>query len=417
MAGIEKVQGQGKNSAGNGSKYPLSLRARTIHLNMPRMNFSPRTTIIWSLTFLMLTTTLRAKEFFVYFGTYTEGSSKGIYVSRLDSATGQLSEPELAATTPDPSFLAISPDKKNLYAANEIGGQKSGTVSAFTIDKASGRLELLGQEDSGGLSPCHVSVDAHGKTLLVANYNSGTVKSIPLLSGGGLGGGGSLVEYQGHGPNANRQTSPHAHFLAVDPSGHFALGCDLGTDRVMIYRLNPGDATLVANNPPFAVVPPGSGPRHLAFSRDGKYAYVLNEMGCSISLFYWDAKQGLLTADDTIPALPDGVAVQPNYTSAEILVRPDGKFVYATIRGHDSISVFAVDGKTRRLTLIQNISARGQVPRGLGIDPTGHWLVVANQKSGNVVEFGIDKATGKLTPTQTEFPVGSPVDVKFVKAG
>ena len=381
------------------------------------MKLPIRSQIIGGLALLMLNTTLPAKDFFVYFGTYTAGLSKGIYVSRLDSANGRLSTPELAATTPDPSFLAIAPDKKNLYAANETPGQKSGTVSAFKIDRTSGQLEFLGQKDSGGMSPCHVSVDASGKALFVANYNSGSVKSMPIQGDGSLGDGGTLIQYHGRGVNSNRQTSPHAHFMTVDPSNHFTLGCDLGTDKVMIYRLNPDDATLVANDPPFASVPPGSGPRHLAFSRDGKFAYVVNEMGCSVTLFGWDAKRGRLTGGETISALPAGDVLKPAYTAAEILVHPTGKFVYVSLRGHDSISVFAVDAQTRRLTLIQNISAGGKVPRGLAMDPTGHWLIVANQKTDNIVEFAIEPVTGKLTPTKTEFQVGSPVDVKFVKAG
>jgi 6-phosphogluconolactonase len=380
------------------------------------MNSYLRYQIIGILGFAMLTTALPAKEFFVYFGTYTEGLSKGIYVSRFDSANGWLSAPRLAATTPDPSYLTIAPDKKRLYAANEVSGPGNGMVSAFEIDKNFGQLALLGQKDSGGVSPCHVSVDAKGKTLLVANYNSGSIKSLPILKGGGFGDGGSLIEYHGHSINPNRQTSPHAHFLAVDPSNRFALGCDLGTDHVMVYQLDPSDSTLVANELPSAPLPPGSGPRHLAFSRDRQFVYVVNEMGCSVSRFSWDAKTGKLTAEDTVSALPDGVPVQPQYTAAEILVRPDGKFVYVSIRGHDSISVLAVDSKTRSLTLIQNISAAGKVPRGLGIDPTGHWLIVANQQSDNIVEFSIDAETGKLTPTATTFQVGSPVDVKFVKA-
>jgi 6-phosphogluconolactonase len=370
------------------------------------MKFSFPPENIGSLVLFMLTTTLPAKEFFVYFGTYTEGLSKG----------GRLSAPELAIATLDPSFLTIAPDKKNLYAANEVSGPKNGMVSAFTIDKSSGQLTLLNQKSSDGVSPCHVSVDARGKTLFVANYNSGNVKSMPIVKGGGTGDGGTVIKYHGQGVNPNRQGSPHAHFMTVDPSNHFALGCDLGTDKVMIYRLNSEDSTLVANDPPFAVVPPGSGPRHLAFSRDGKFAYVVNEMGCSVTLFSWDAKQGRLTEGETISALPAGVPLKAEYTGAEILVHPTGKFIYVSLRGHDSISVFAVDAKTRHLTLAQNISAGGKVPRGLGLDPTGHWLIVANQKTDNVVEFAIDAATGRLTPTQTEFQVGSPVDVKFVKA-
>jgi 6-phosphogluconolactonase len=380
------------------------------------MNSSLRHKIICMLGFVMLGATLPAKEFFVYFGTYTEGLSKGIYVSRLDSVSGRLSPPELAVATPDPSFLTISPDKNHLYAANEISGPKNGMVSAFAIDKSSGQLTLLNQKDSDGVSPCHVSVDARGKTLFVANYNSGNVKSVPVLGDGSLGDGGSLIGYQGHGVNPDRQKSPHAHFMTVDPSDHFALGCDLGTDKIMIYRLNPQDSSLVPNDPPFGVVPPGSGPRHLAFSRDGRFAYVINEMGCSVTLFAWDSQQGRLTEAETVSALPSGTPLESAYTGAEILVHPNGKYAYVSLRGHDSISVFVVDPKTRRLTLIQNISAGGKVPRGLGMDPTGHWLIVANQKTDNVVEYAIDVLTGKLTPTQTAFQVGAPVDVKFVKA-
>lgn len=381
------------------------------------MNFSFRHQIVSILGFAVTTMALPASQFFVYFGTYTEGASKGIYVSRFDSASGQLSMPVIAATTPDPSYLAIASEKRYLFAANEVSGPNNGTVSVFSIDKHSGHLTLLSQKDAGGVSPCHVSVDTRGKTLFVANYTSGNIKSVPILKGGGLGDGGTLVDYHGHSVNANRQTSPHAHFLSVDPSNHFALGCDLGTDKVMIYRFDSENSALIANDPPFASVPPGSGPRHLAFSRDGKFVYVLNEMGCSVSSFHWNSKSGALDLVGTVSALPEGVPVLPEYTAAEILVHPNGNYVYLSLRGHDSISVFACDEKAQQLTLIQNISAGGKVPRGLGIDPTGHWLIVANQKTGNVVEFAIDVATGKLSPTKTAFQVGSPVDVKFVKAG
>jgi 6-phosphogluconolactonase len=380
------------------------------------MKFAIRPQIICGLTLLMLTPTLPAKEFFVYFGTYTEGSSKGIYVSRLDATTGKLSAPELAVATPDPAFLALQPGKKNpeyLYAANELRGQKNGLASAFAIDKTSGQLTLLNQKDSAGLSPCHVSVDATGKTLLVANYSSGSVKSFPLKADGSLDDGGTFVQHQGHSINPDRQTGPHAHFFTIDPANRFALACDLGLDKILIYRLNP-DSTFTPNDPPFVTVPPGSGARHLVFSHDNKFVYVVNEMGCTISLFGWDAKHGALNLRETVSALPPGVAVQPAFTAAEIVVHPSGKFIYATVRGHDSISVFAADKKTGRLTFLQNISADGKIPRGLGIDPTGRWLIVANQRSDNAVEFAIDAATGKLTPAQTELSIGSPVDLKFV---
>jgi 6-phosphogluconolactonase len=361
-------------------------------------------------------TSLPAKDFWVYFGTFTQGSSKGIYVSRLNADSGQLTEPELAAAIPDPSYIAVAPDQKHLYSDNELPGQQSGTVSAFTINRASGQLELLDQHASGGLSPCHISIDSSGRTLLVANYSSGSIASLPVLKDGHLGQDGSVIQYQGRSVNPDRQTGPHAHYLAADPSDHFALGCDLGTDKIMVYRLDAAHGTMTPNDPAFASVPAGSGPRHLVFSRDEKSVYVVNEMACSVSTFDWDKQTGKLSLRQTIPALPAGVAVQPDFTSAEILLHPAGRFIYVSVRGHDSISVFAVDPASGNLSLIQNLSSGGKAPRGLGIDPTGHWLLAGNQKTDDVVEFAIDAVSGQLKPVNTQIRLGSPVDFKFVAA-
>jgi 6-phosphogluconolactonase len=365
---------------------------------------------------LAFATAASAENFLVYFGTYTNALSRGIYVSRLDADTGKLSTPELAAITPSPCFINFSPDKKFLYAANSVktfNGENAGAVSAFAIDKISGQLKLLNQKSSGGGGPCHVSVDATGKNLFAANYGGGSVKSIPLNKDGSLGDGGDFFQFHGRGANTNRQASPHAHFITADPSNRFALACDLGTDKVMIYKLANG--ILTPNNPPFATVPPGSGARHLAFSRDGKFVFVIGEMACTITTFAWDFEKVKLDLVETVSALPSDVAVQNSFTAAEILVHLSGKFVYATVRGHDSVSVFAADVQSGKLTFAQNISAGGKVPRGLGIDPTGRWLITANQKSDNAVEFAIDATTGKLSPTGQELKIGSPVDVKFVR--
>jgi 6-phosphogluconolactonase len=221
---------------------------------------------------------------------------------------------------------------------------------------------------------------------------------------------------QGHGVNLKRQSGPHAHCVAADPSNRFVLECDLGTDKVVIYRLNPDDDTLTANTPAFGMVPPGAGARHLAFSRDGKFVHVINELACTITTFAWDEKLGKLNPVETVSALPPGVAVSPDFTAAEILVHPSGQFIYATVRGHDSVSVFAADERSGRLRFVQNVSAGGEVPRGMGLDPTGRWLIVANQKSDNVVEFSIDAATGKLSATGRQLKIGSPVDVKCVRS-
>jgi 6-phosphogluconolactonase len=360
-----------------------------------------------------------AENFLVFFGTYTNQLSRGIYVSRLDAATGKLSAPELAAATPSPCFLAVSPNEKYLYAANSLktfGGENTGAVSAFVIDKTSGRLTLLNQKSSGGAGPCHVSVDATGKVLFTANYGDGTMKADSLETNGTIGTGFGTVGHTGHGANPVRQAGPHAHFICADPSNRFVLVCDLGTDTVTVYPFRTNDAMIVVSQFERFYVPDGSGARHLAFSRDGKFIYVVNEMACTVTTFAWDSEKGKLDLLETISALPPGVAVQNDFTAAEILVHPSGKFVYATIRGHDSVSVFAANENSGRLTLVQNVFAGGKVPRGLGIDPTGRWLIVANQKTDNAVEFAIDAATGKLSPTGEELKIGSPVDVKFVKS-
>jgi 6-phosphogluconolactonase len=365
----------------------------------------------------MVTASASAKEFFVYFGTYTNALSQGIYVARLDADTGKISTPELAAEVVNPCFLNPSPDSRFLYSANskKFDGN-NGSVSAFAVDKKSGGLKFLNEKSSGGNGPCHVSVDAAGKVLLAANYGGGSVKSFQLESDGRIGADGSLLQHTGSGVNTNRQAAPHAHFIAADPSNGFALACDLGLDRVMAYRLNPNTAALeVQYGYSKGDVPPGAGARHLAFGRDGKSIYVANEMGCSISRFGWDAENGLLEPHETISALPSDVTLAKNFTLAEILVHPSGKFIYVTLRGHDSVSVFAVQ-KSGRLKFVQNISSGGKVPRGLGIDPTGRWLFTGNQKSDNAVEFSIATKTGKLTATGTELRLGSPVDVKFVPA-
>jgi len=361
-----------------------------------------------------------AKDFLVFFGTYTNELSQGIYVSRLDAKSGKLSAPELAAQTPSPCYLAVSPNEKFLYAANSVKNfsdnsiTNGGAVSAFTIDPATGRLALLNQKCSGGAGPCHVSVDASGKVLFVANYNSGSVKAFLLETNGALGAGGDCVAHVGHSVNTNRQASAHAHCICADPSNRFALACDLGTDEIVVYPFDMRQAGLLPAKAETFAVPPGSGARHLAFSRDGQFVHVLNEMACTVTTFAWNSEKGKLNVLETISALPPDVAVQNNFTAAEIVA--SGRFVYATIRGHDSVSVFSAEGQTGRLTFLQNVSAGGQVPRGLGVDPTGRWLITGNQKSDNAVEFAIDATTGKLVATGQQLKIGSPVDVKFVRS-
>jgi 6-phosphogluconolactonase len=360
-----------------------------------------------------------AAEHLVYFGTYTGGKSKGIYVSRFDAATGKLTEPELAAETKNPSFLALHPTGKFLYAVGEVNdalGQRAGAVNAYSPDAKTGKLTLLNQQTSGGTGPCHVSVDATGKCVLVANYGSGSIAALPIKADGGLSAAATTIQHTGSSVNPKRQTGPHAHFITPSPDNRFALTCDLGLDKVLVYRLDATLAKLTTNYPPSAVVPHGAGPRHLAFSPDGKFVYVINEMTLTITTFSCDTARGTLFEEQNVSAVPTDYAITEKDSGAEIAVHPNGKFVYASNRGPDSIAVFTVEAKTGKLTLVQNESTQGKTPRHFAIEPSGRWLLAENQNSDSVVVFAIDTVTGKLKPTGQTVPVGSPVCAVFVKA-
>ena len=349
----------------------------------------------------------------VYFGTYTTGTSKGIYRSSLNSETGKLGEPELAAETKSPSFLAIHPSRKFLYAVGELSGGKGGAVSAFAIE-LSGKLTLLNQQSSIGGGPCYVGVDNAGKHALVANYGSGSVAVFPIGVDGKLGEATAFVQHAGSSVNPQRQKGPHAHSIFLDASNRFALAPDLGLDKVMIYKFDSGKGTLATNDPAFSAVAPGSGPRHFAFHPNGEFAYVINEMACTVTAFRYDAEHGALRELQTITTLPEGESVKPEYSTAEVSVHPSGKFLYGSNRGHNTIAVFAIDGETGKLTTVQHEPTQGKTPRNFNLDPSGRWLLAAHQNSDSVVVFRVDIETGKLTPTGQSIEIGSPVCVKFM---
>jgi 6-phosphogluconolactonase len=360
------------------------------------------------------------KEFLVYIGTYTDGKSKGIYVSRFDSAGGKLGPPELAAESISPSFLAVHPNHRFLYAVNESGdfaGKKSGAVSAFVIDSHSGKLTPLNQQPSGGDGPCHLDVDKTGRTVLLANYGGGSVESVPIKPDGSLDAPVTFIQHRGSSVDSGRQKGPHGHFITTDAANRFALACDLGLDKVMVYKFDPANSSLVANDPPSAAVASGSGPRHLAFHTGGRYVYVINEMKCTMTAFSYDPERGELKEVQNLSTLPEGETVQPNYSTAEVEAHPSGRFLYGSNRGHHSIVVFGIDEKTGRLTSIENASTQGKTPRSFGIDPTGNYLLAANQDSDSIVVFRIDQKTGRLTSAGTSIEVGKPVCVVFVPLG
>lgn len=359
---------------------------------------------------------VNAREFIVYFGTYTDAKSKGIYAAGFDSANGRLSTAELATKMKSPSFLAIHPNRRFLYAVGEattLAGGRSGGVSAFAVNRRSGKLEFLNQQPSGGLGPCHLEVDHTGRCLLVANYGSGSIASLPIEKDGTLGKPALTIQHAGSSVNPQRQAGPHAHFITADPANRFALCCDLGLDKVLVYRLDPKRARLSPNDPPFESVTPGAGPRHLTFRPDGGFVFVVNEMASSLTAFAYDAKRGTLREVQTVSTLPAGSGVANN-SCAEVQMHPNGRFVYASNRGHDSIAVFAVDRETGRLTPVQDAPTHGRIPRHFAIDPSGDWLLAENQASDSVVVFRVDTASGKIVPTGQQIEVPSPVCAVFV---
>ncbi|MFB3827398.1 MAG: lactonase family protein [Bryobacteraceae bacterium] len=354
-------------------------------------------------------------EYLVYAGTYTGKNSQGIYAWRLDTASGKLTALGLAAETTNPSFVAVHPNRKYLYAVSEISsfdGQKSGAVSAFLIHPATGRLAFLNKMPSRGAGPCFVAVDRTGKAALVANYGSGSIAALPIKPDGSLGEPSAFVQHTGSGVNPKRQQGPHAHSINLSPDNRFAVAADLGLDKVLVYRFDAVKGTLAPNDPPFATVAPGAGPRHFAFHPNGKFAYVINELGSTVTAFAWNARRGVLKEIATVSTLPNGWT--GNNTCAEVQVHPSGKFLYGSNRGHDSIAVFEIDPKTGGLTYVENTPSEGKTPRNFGIDPTGAFLLAANQDSDNIVVFRIDPGNGRLKPTGQTLGAGRPVCVRFV---
>lgn len=346
----------------------------------------------------------------VYVGTYTKGESKGIYGFRFQAGTGKMEPLGLMGETPNPSFVAIHPNRRYLYAVGE--GGKEGTVSAFAIEPGTGKLTFLNKVSSRGGGPCFVKVDATGKNVLVTNYNTGSVAVLPLKDDGSLAESSAFIQHTGSSVNPARQKGPHAHSVNLSPDNRFAIVADLGLDRIFVYRFDAAKGSLTPNDPPYVAIKPGSGPRHFAFHPNGRFAYALSEMAGTVTAFRYDAKRGVLTEIETVSNLPKDFT--GSNISAEVQVHPSGKFLYASNRGHDSIAVFAIDQRKGTLTPIEHVSTQGKFPRNFAIDPTGSYLVAANQNSNNIVVFRIDAKTGRLTPTGQTFEVSSPVCVRFM---
>src|SRR5215472_2151486 len=355
------------------------------------------------------------RSYMVYVGTYTARDGKGIYAYRFKSghltpvgATG------LVAETPNPSFLAVDPSHRYLYAVNEsVPGEKNGMVSAFSIDRKTGKLTFLNQVSSGGAAPCAVSLDRTGKYVLIANYDSGSVAAFPVLRGGRLGEASAFVQHSGHSLNPERQEGPHAHDILPSPDNRFVLAADLGLDQLLVYRFDAAKGSLTANSPAAASVPAGSGPRHFVFDNSGKFVYVVNEMHSTVTVFSYDPQHGKLKELQTVSALRSNTNPEST-TAAEIALGASGRYLYTSNRGEDTITVFAVDPVKHTLTPVQHAPTLGKTPRGFATDPSGRYLLAANQDTDNVFAFRIDPKTGGLTATGKVLEVPSPVCVIFV---
>ena len=355
-----------------------------------------------------------AADYLVYFGTYTRGESKGIYAARFDAANGRFGAVELAAETPNPSFLAIHPNKRFLFAVSELdetGGPKGGAVSAFSIDRNTGKLTFLNKVSSRGGGPCHLAIDKTGKFIAVANYGTGSTAVLPIGEDGRLGEATGFYQHAGSSVDPKRQQGPHAHSVNFSPDNRFLMVADLGLDQVLVFRFDAAKGSIEPHEPPFARLKPGSGPRHFSFHPNGRYAYAINELASTVTAFAYDARRGVLKELQTVTTLPADFT-STNYT-AEVLLHPSGSYLYGSNRGHDSIAVFQV-GANGTLKPAGQVPTQGKVPRNFNLDPKGMWLLAANQNSDNVVVFRIDSKTGRLEPNGESARVVAPVCIKFL---
>jgi 6-phosphogluconolactonase len=370
-----------------------------------RSDLVPRVLPVLAALALLPAERARADEGLVFIASFAPGKDGAIEAFRLDPKTGRMTHLHRAASVGNPYFLAVSPDQKFLYSihAKEFGGKEPEEIAAFAIDRPAGQLRPLNRQSSRGSASCYLHVEATGKTLLGANYNDGSVVSLPIRQDGSLGEAVSLVRHRGSSVDKERQEGPHAHSIVASPDNRFACAADLGLDQVLVYKLDAAKATLSPNDTPAGKTPPGAGPRHLAFHPDGKRLYVINELANSITCFDYDPQSAALAARQTISTLPEGF--RGKSACADVKITPNGRFLYGTNRGHDSIAAFRV-GPSGRLTLAKIQPSLGKEPQNLAIVAGGELLLCANMAGGSVAVFRIDAETGVLTP------VGAPVSVR-----
>jgi 6-phosphogluconolactonase len=347
----------------------------------------------------------------VYVGTYTVRGSQGIYAYSFDADSGELRSLGLVAEMPNPSFLAIDRAHSVLYSVEETDADIGGALRAFRADFATGRLTPLNTVASKGVGPCYIAFDKTGRYLLNANYHSGSISIFPLLKDGSIGDASAFVQHQGGTPGTKRQQGPHAHAICTSPRNNLVLVADLGLDGVLLYRFDPATGEIGKGEPGFGAVEQGAGPRHLAFHPNGRFLYVLNELGSTVTQFAFEPMDASLKTVKTVRGLPADFTGQSD--AAHLQLDADGRFLYISNRGHDSIAVFAINSSDGTLRLVQHMTTQGKTPRGFALDPTGKWLLAGNQDTDSIAVFHVDKQTGELALTRVLPNVPSPVFFAF----
>ncbi len=359
--------------------------------------------------------TTKAEDPLVFITSFVAGEEGAIHVFHFDSKMGTLKPLHQNKGISNAFFLAISPDNKTLYSIDtpNFGDKENDFAAAFTIERDTGKLKRLNKQSARGTTSCYLDVDPSGKTVVVANYSSGSVAALPVQKDGSLGEAASFVQHRGSSIDPKRQKSPNAHSIEVSPDGRFALSADLGIDKVQIYQLDAANAKLTPNEAqPFVKIAPGSGPRHLTFHPNGKHVYVINELSNTVTVFDYDRELGKLTEQQTVSTLPDDF--KGDSYCADLKITPDGKFLYGTNRGHDSVAVYRI-GDDGKLTLVEIKESLGKGPQNLLITPDGGWLLCANMPGNNVIVFKIDKESGKLTAAGKPIDIPMPSCIRWVK--
>ncbi|MFH1964389.1 MAG: lactonase family protein [Acidobacteriota bacterium] len=352
----------------------------------------------------------------LFVGSYSPADEAGIKCYEFDPLNGKLTFLSGTSGIENPSFLAVHSNGRFLYAVSETdnrGSNSSGGVAAYRIVSDKGELEKLNEVTSGGAAPCHISLDRSEQMLMTANYNGGSIAAFPVLEDGSLGGMSSFDQHTGSSVNPTRQNIPHAHSINSSPDNRFALVPDLGLDKVFVYRLDPEKKSLEKNDPPYATVPGGSGPRHLTFHPNGSVVYVINEMASTVTVFSYQAKEGTLQAIQSVSTRPEGF--EGRNSTAEVVVDPSGRYLYGSNRGHDSIAVFSIDQDTGKLEVVQHRRTGGRTPRNFCLSPDGKFLLAANQRSDNLLVFPLDEASGEILDPVEKISLKAPVCIRFMK--